>query len=497
MSRVVRRTPVAVPGARIARRGAAVLLVLQAGACAGDSRQRDILPGHSRPVLEHDWPHPRDLTFEDSGFRPADPIAARVRTPSGVRAYIIPDTADPLIEISAVAPLGRQSERDGEMGAAEVVSRLLARRLPARLDDGIVASMQVSQATDLTRLTIEVLAEDWRPALTAMVGTFREVALEGAGTAAVRTGSGPTGGASRPVAELIRLLALYPIAPPDPGIDVRPEAVLRLAQRTLQPYSVVFAIGGNVPRGEVEAALTALTAGWLAPPVVAPVAVRPTTPAAARSLPEPLHTIEAPGFMSWLAVGHPMPAVAPDDAAGVAVLKEILNIRLNIATREKRGLTNRALLELPDATDSPGVLYVRAGSRSESVGPLIRYVVEELSRIREANGAPDLDELEQAKGGLVLAAWQASLDGARRTVVTYATETVRHGSLERLMAWPEAVRAVTAEDVTTAARTNIDPSVLTAVVVGQIAEVRTARHPRWPFPLDQVPALLRPSAEAN
>ena len=96
-------------------------------------------------------------------------------------------------------------------------------------------------------------------------------------------------------------------------------------------------------------------------------------------------------------------------------------------------------------------------------------------------------------GGLVLGAWQASLDGARRTAATYATETVRHGSLQHLFAWPAAVGAVTAADVTAAARKYMDPRSLTAVVVGQIELVRAARHPRWPFALDDVPALLRPS----
>ncbi len=57
----------------------------------------------------------------------------------------------------------------------------------------------------------------------------------------------------------------------------------------------------------------------------------------------------------------------------------------------------------------------------------------------------------------------------------------------------QAVDAVTAEDVTAAARKYIDPRALTAVVVGQIEEVRAARHPRWPFALDDARALLRPS----
>jgi predicted Zn-dependent peptidase len=129
------------------------------------------------------------------------------------------------------------------------------------------------------------------------------------------------------------------------------------------------------------------------------------------------------------------------------------------------------------------------------MGPLIRYSVEELTRIREAQGMPSHEELEQAKGGLSLGRWQESLDGARRSAATYATETVRRGSLDHLMAWPATVRAVTAQEVTAAARKYIDPSAMTAVVVGQIAEVREARHPRWPVALDEVVLLLRPTGD--
>jgi predicted Zn-dependent peptidase len=454
--------------------------------------QGEVLPGHSRPVLEHDWPHPRDLAFEDSGFRPTDAATALVTTASGVRAYVLPDTADPLVEITAVVPLGRQFEREDEVGAADAAARALGQLLADRLGDDLVARTQVSPAGDLTRITVEVLAEDWRPALAALVGALRS--FDAATMTASRTGSGPGGAsAARAAAELMRSVARYPIAPPDPGVEVRAEAVHRLGRRALQPGVVVLGIAGNVPRTEAEAALRAATEGWAAAPSVTPVAARAPTLAAARPLPDALHTIDVPGFMSWLAVGQPMPPIAPEDAAAVAVMKEIVNIRLNITTREIRGLTNRALLEMPAASDGAGLLYVRAGSRSESVGPIIRYAAQELSRIREAEGAPDLDELEQAKGGLVLGTWQASLDGARRTAATYATETVRHGSLEHLFAWPAAVRAVTAANVTAAARKYMDPRSLTAVVVGQIERVRAARHPRWPFALDDVPALLRPS----
>ena len=236
------------------------------------------------------------------------------------------------------------------------------------------------------------------------------------------------------------MTAAYPIAPPAPGLTVSPEAVRALATRTLRPDTVVLGIGGGFARAEAEGSLQAATDGWRVEPVPA-AAVQPVT---APAQPARFRAIEEPGFTTWIAVGHPVGVIDPADEAAVAVMTDVLNIRLNIAIREMRGLANQAVLQMPATTRHPGLLQVRSGARPESVAPIVDFALQELSKIREATGAPTDDELEQVKGGLVLGRWQGSLDGARPTSITYAVETARHGSLERLVRWPDAVRAVTA-----------------------------------------------------
>lgn len=470
-----------------------LLTPISLGSC-GPGGDEDLLPGHSRPVFKHDWPYPSELAFEDAGFQPADPASALVTTPSGTRAYILPDPAEPLVEVTAALPLGPNVEGEGETGAAEVVSRILDRALSARLGSELVAIARVTQDRDLTLLSVQVLAEDWRPALTALLRTLRDPGLTSAAIGASRTGGGASGsGTSQAITELTRLVARYPLAPLEPGTAVQPGAVRRLGERTLQPASVVFGIAGGVARPDAAAAFLELTNGWVARSDVAAPTPRPPTLAVSRPLPDPLISIDVPIPQALIALGHVIAPIEPEDEAAMAVMAEVVNIRLNIATREMRGLTNRAMLVLPSATDGAGVLYVRSSGRWESVGPLIRYMMEDVVRIREAPGAPSAEELAQAKGGLTLARWEDALDGVRATAATYASETVRRGSLDHLMAWPAAVRAVTAAEVTDAARRYIDPGATTAVVMGQIEKVRVARHPRWPVALDEVPVLIRPT----
>jgi zinc protease len=466
-----------------------VVLVATAGCRQAPAGDGDLLPGRSRPLVNHGWAHPRDLQFGANAFQPPDAQAALVTTPAGLRAYVVTSDGDPVVQISAVLPFGTASEQTGEEGASEVIARLLQRDVAARLGSDFVGRLQVDQDIEVTRVTVQTLADGWRPGLAAIVGTLREVKLDPVVVEAYRTGVGYTrptrnlGGAGfRPAVELARLTAGRPIAPPDANLQVRRPAVTDLMSRSLGPGSIVLAVGGGVPRADVITALTDVTAGWTGNVT----AVKPLAPEVVIPRRERFLAIDEPGATTWLAVGHPMTAVAVNDDAAVAVTTQILNIRLNIAIREIRGLANQAVLQMPATVRRPGLLHVRSGARPESIGPIVRYVKEELSRIREHAGRPTEDELEQAKGGIVLSQWQRSLDGARVASATFAAETVQNGSLDRLLRWPEKVHAVTAEQVQAAANKYIQPDQLATVIIGQLGAVRTARHPRWPATIDEL-----------
>jgi peptidase M16-like protein len=394
------------------------------------------------------------------------------------------------VQITAAMPLGRALERADEAGAAEVLSRALQQQINEGLGSGFVGRVQVEQDVDLTRISVQTMADGWRGALSAVVNAVRQPAIETRASETQRTGAGfvrqtrGLGGAGfRPAVELARLLSSYPLAPPDQGLAVSSDAVRTLASRSLGPDAVVIGIGGGVSRENVQRELNALTSAWsgAAAREGAAPASTPAKPTATRT-----NLIDELGYTTWIAVGHPMPRLTRADEAAVAVMAGVLNIRLNIAVREIRGLANQCVLQVPATPTHEGLLQVRTGARPESVAPLIRYSLEELSRIRDASGAPTTDELEEVKGGLVLGAWQGSLDGSGNVSATYALEDARYGSLERLMRWPDAVRAVTARDVTDAAARYIQPDRMGVVIIGQLDAVRKARHPRWPATLEEV-----------
>ena len=128
-------------------------------------------------------------------------------------------------------------------------------------------------------------------------------------------------------------------------------------------------------------------------------------------------------------------------------MAQILNIRLNIvivrsaASRIRPCRCRRQRARL--------ACYTFARERGPSPSRRSCEWQRKSSLDSRTAGTPTADELEQAKGGLVLS--QRSLDGARAASATFAVETVQNGSLDRLHRWPESVRAVTGEQVQSAA----------------------------------------------
>ena len=498
--RVWQRTVVGVSAA------SAVLVV---GAFGGCDSGGDTLPGRSRPIFEHGWPDPSELALGPSAFTPLDPADALFETSSGGRAYIVPGAdSDPLVRLTAALPLGRLHEAEDEAGASALLTRLLTTRSPigARRPLSLLlaelgTSLTTVETLDAVHISLHVLPEDWQAGLELLIALVRNPDLDAAAIREHRAGPGYTmpmagiaGAGFRPKVELERRIQGYPLAPPDPGTTVSPASARALAARALAADRVVFGVGGPVPRDEVEATLEAATRGW------APRS-GPAGPGAGEPSPQPavieprepqtrFHAVDVPSLEGWIAIGRAISAVTESDRAALAVLRFVLAERLNIAAREVRGLANRDDFEMPETGSGTGLLLVRTGGRPEAVAPLVRYSLDEIVRMHDPDEPVTESEVARAKGWVVDAVWRRSLELPTTASVTFAVEHVRRGSTARLMAWPAAVGAVTAEDVKAVAQAYLDPATFVTVVAGPLARIRAARHPRWPVALDELEADL-------
>jgi predicted Zn-dependent peptidase len=482
--------------ARIRRVRTVVAIATLVGAVAASACQQrgdalETLPGRTRPLVAHEWQHPRDFRFGPSRFAAPDPQKALITTESGVRAFVLEDPSDGLVRVTAALPLGRAYERPGELGAAGFIASVLKRARPGEPTlEEMPRRLDVDERVDVTVVTLEALAEDWDRAVSLVIERLRRFNIDESARSAYRTGSitsaervDVAAADFEPRVELERILATDGVSTASPGMEVRAEGVRSLASRSIRPDLVVMGIGGHVKADAVAGALNDLTLNWLGsgnPPVRSAAA----PPQTARSF----HALESSTLEGWVAIGRRIGDVPPPERAPLAVLAQILGTRLNIATREMRGLTNRAMITLPDAANGAGLLYLSTGGRSEAVAPLVRFCLDELSRLHDSAEALNDEELARAKGALVLGQWQAALDGPRQASATYALETVRREGLHDFLEWPQAVDAVTAKQVKAAALKYLDPGEMVTVVVGPIEAIRRAKHPRWPVTLDDVRA---------
>ena len=411
----------------------AVLAAMLLGGCDSSG---DMLPGRTRPVLKHGWPHPRDLKLSQLSFTPANPNDALFQAQSGVRAFVVPGESDPLVRLTAAIPLGRLYESAGEAGASELLTRLLtnSRQLSLRLAD-LGSGLEVEQTLDATRISFDVLPEDWHAGLDLLIGMLAEPDLNAAAIQQYRVGPGhdtPMAGIDgegfRPKVELARRVYGYPLAPPTAGTTVTPAAVRALASRTLRPDRVVLGVGGNIARKDVEAAIEAASRSWqrgtgAAP---APAAIAP------RQTEQGFYTVEVPSLEGWIAIGKVTGPVADADRAPLAAMGFILSERLNVAAREIRGLANRDAFLLPETGSGAGLLQIRTGGRPEAVGPLVHFSWDEIQRLYDPKKPVTDEELARAKGWLIDSDWRAKLEGATRASATFALEQVRRGGTEQL-----------------------------------------------------------------
>lgn len=511
-----------------------VLAILGVGLAITTRRGRasvePTVPGHSRPMMQHDWPHPRDFKFAPSAFRAT--AAAPFKTRSGVRAFVIPSELERVVRVTVAFPLGRLYERPEEAGATDFLAQALTQHSPAgdarplavRLESlglppgwfqgGLnlmarpfsgeeaagAAPPEMKQLPDGTSLSLEVLPQDWRAALDLLAALVHQPGIDDAEVRAYRAGDGyslplsnPAANSFRPKVDLERSLGGYPLAPPDPGRTLTPAAVRAFASRSLGADQVVFGIGGNVQRADVEAALNDVTKDWRPAPSAPKLASIPHGPAASK----PTQLIDAPGISGWVAIGRVLDPVPDADQAALAVMAELLDTRLNITTREIRGLTNRDMFVLPETISGAGLASVRTGARPESIAPLIKLSLEEVARLPRPDDAITDEELERTKGTLVLGRWQVALDGAPQAASTYALEAMRRGGTDWILKWPAAVQAVTVQQVRRVAQKYLPAAQMTTVVVGPIDTIRRARHPRWPVVLDDLASGSRPGSSGG
>jgi zinc protease len=211
--------------------------------------------------------------------------------------------------------------------------------------------------------------------------------------------------------------------------------------------------------------------------------------------------VHKPMTQAYVRLALPMFKRPHPDYYACNVLNEILGgggflSRLNASVRSDAGLTYSIYSEVESNYTYPGTFYVHFYTKTESTVEAIKLVLAELERIRSEGVTPA--ELTATKNMLIQSLPSMFRD-ADDLVERYSWNEYYGRSPDHFRAYPDSLRAVSADQVLAMARKYLVPESLTCIVVGDttaLYAVDTSRSfsirglkPLRVVPADSLPGL--------
>jgi len=403
---------------------------------------------------------------------------------NGLRLIVAPVTKLPVVTVLAVIDAGAATEPDGCDGLALLTARALTEgtatmdgaaltEAAERLGGSLAASADWDGAT--VRLT--VLSERLDDAVRLVADVLRAPAfpereierLKAERRAELLQLRAEPRGLADEMIERFVYASGARYARPDGGTDASVAALTRahvdgFHRQRYGPATVTLIVAGSVTVTQVEGIVESVLGGWSGgAPAPAAVGVdRPSGDAAAVRI-----VRKADAAQSELRVAHVGLPRGHRDYFPVVIMNALLgglfSSRINLNLREAHAYTYGAHSSF-DWRRAAGPFTVSTAVASEVTADALREILHEITRIRTESVTPD--ELSLATSYLdgvfpIRYETSAAIATALAAMVIYGLPA---DYFDRYRA---QVRAVTAIDVLTAARSHLDPSRLQVVVVGE------------------------------
>ena len=419
---------------------------------------------------------------------PGGAVPLRVPTPerwsleNGLKVISVPWTTLPQVGLRILFPAGSVGDPPGLQGTASFVGAMLtegtrsltAEELNARLD-GLGASLGVQVGHDFAEVDLFVLAETLPEAVRLLADVVRSPSFPEAETERVRAETLDSLEArdDEPanVADDALAIGLYgadhPYGLPAVGIPDGVEAVTREALRDFhsrhyRPDGAVLLVAGDFDAETLRSVLADAFGDWSG---TAASLEYPPSPAESRS--ETLTVAwpdAAQGEIRFGALG--MPRLSPDwipaAVANYLLGGSTITGRLGANLREDKGWTY-GIRSGFSAAVQPGGWVIETAVDGEVVERACEEILKELDRL--LNEPLPEDELARARDALILSLPRA-FETPGRIIGRFAALAAFGLPLDYWERFPEAVAAVTADDVQRVARTYFHPDALRRVIVG-------------------------------
>ena len=444
-------------------------------------------------------PHPRALRFLDKEVKLPSAEGHRFELQSGPVVYLEVDRTLPLVEISLALRVGSFLEQEFQTGLAYLVGSQVRRAGSQEL-----AADHFDERADHLGARIDSTAGVTRSGVSLSVPTW---SLEGAFELFFAMLKSPAFSADRLDAARSNLIESMSRRNED-ALDVlerewdwlmhgpshfstRPmtpstlmafsrQEMLRFHTLYWRPEAMVIAVSGDFVEADILDTLNRGFADWPVPSEPLPTVPWPP-PAPGESVPIGLYHYEADVPQAKVVIGRRLPHL-PDwsdrNRFILEVLAEILGgrgaiSRLSGRLRTAEALVYRAAARLDAGSLWPGQWQIFFETQNTFVPRATEMVIEELLRLSSANVHEK--ELEIAKRSM-LARLRLDFDTAEERVGYFAEDEILGRPHDYWQTYFEQVQTVSAAEVRRAAGEQLDPSLMTYLVVGRWSEIADSDH---------------------
>jgi zinc protease len=408
---------------------------------------------------------------------------------NGLRVIVAPVTKLPVVSVVAVIDAGAGTEPPGRDGVALLTARALlegsaTRDGAALIDDAerLGGALDASADWDAATVQFTVLSERIAPALRLMADVMRTPAFPEHDIARLKSErqaellqlrAEPRGLAD----EMIERFVYSPnarYARPDGGSAASVEALTRahvdaFYHARYRPDAVTLIVVGNVTTSEIEGLAEEVFGGWAGQ---APAPSDTVLDTAAGDPPTVRIVRKADAPQSEIRVGHVgLPRGHRDYFPALimnAILGGLFSSRINLNLREVHAYTYGARSTY-DWRRGAGPFVVQTAVQSDVTDAALREILTEITRIRaEPVQASELSLATSYLDGVFPIRYETA-----SAIATALANLVIYGlPADFYDEYRARVRAVSAVDVLTAARTHLDPTRLQVVIVGDPEAVR-------------------------
>lgn len=436
-----------------------------------------------QPAVAQQPKHYDELTFQPL---PAINIPAysRFQLDNGLVVYLMEDHELPLVSGTALIRTGSRLEPAAQVGLAGITANVVRSggsqtKRPDQINQFLeqrAAAIEVGASETSGSARFSSLSEDLEPVFRLFAEVLQKPAFDQAQLDLVKTqiqggiarrnddsdGIGSREfekliyGSDSPYARQVEYNHLDRITRPD---------LVRFHQQAFYPKNMLLGIVGDFDSARMRQLVETTLGAWKNPSEV----TNPTLPSVQQAQTNGIFLVDQPQLtQSNIRFGHLGGQVNSPDYPALSVMNGVLNGfggRLFNNIRSRQGLAYSVYAAWSPRYDYPGIFVAGGQTRSDTTVAFIQSVRAEIQRLRQEPISPS--ELQYAKDA-VLNSFIFNFQDPEQTLSRLMTYEYYQYPADFIFQYRKAVEQTTIADIQRVAKTYLQPTQLTTLVVGNV-----------------------------